>query len=121
MNYGSLAVFIRNDSAEIWGFRYGLTLVIGTLKKIMASNGVFERIILRRNQTYFYGPISESGPIIGPYFQRTSAKLCAPEKAVFSVAWLALMFLIASATSCARLGASLLPVSSRISEGDWNP
>ena len=75
MKYGRLVVFICHDSAEIWGFRYGLTLVIGTLKKIMASNGVFERIILRRNQTYFYGPISESGPIIGPYFQRTSAKL----------------------------------------------
>jgi hypothetical protein len=26
-----MAVFIRYDSAEIWGFRYGLALVIGTL------------------------------------------------------------------------------------------
>ena len=32
MKYGSLVVFIRRDSAEIWGFRYGLTLDIGTLK-----------------------------------------------------------------------------------------
>jgi hypothetical protein len=42
--YGCLAVFIRHDSAEIWGFRYGLTLGIGTLK-IMASTGVFVRVI----------------------------------------------------------------------------
>ena len=39
MKYGNLVVFIRRDAAEIWGFRYGLTLGIGTLK-IMASNGV---------------------------------------------------------------------------------
>jgi hypothetical protein len=41
MTYGRLVVFMRHDSAEIWlGFKYGLTLVIGTLK-IMASTGVF--------------------------------------------------------------------------------
>jgi hypothetical protein len=40
MKNGSSVVFTRQDYAEIWGFRYGLTLVIGTLK-IMASNGVF--------------------------------------------------------------------------------
>jgi hypothetical protein len=32
LKYGRLVVFIRRNSAEIWGFRYGLTLVIGTLK-----------------------------------------------------------------------------------------
>jgi hypothetical protein len=42
MKYGRLVVFIRHDSAEIWGFTYGLTLVIGTLK-IMAGTGVFVR------------------------------------------------------------------------------
>jgi hypothetical protein len=42
--YGRLAVSIRYDSAEIWGFRYGLELEIGTLK-IMASTGVFVRVI----------------------------------------------------------------------------
>jgi hypothetical protein len=42
--YGRLAVFIRNDFAEIWGFRYRLTLVIGTLK-IMAGTGVFVRVV----------------------------------------------------------------------------
>jgi len=31
MKYGGLVVFIRHDSAEIWGFGYGLTPVIGTL------------------------------------------------------------------------------------------
>jgi hypothetical protein len=44
MKYGRLVVFMRHDSAEIWGFRYGLTLVNGTLK-IMASTGVFVRVI----------------------------------------------------------------------------
>jgi hypothetical protein len=32
MKYGRLVVSIRHDFAEIWGFRYGLALVIGTLK-----------------------------------------------------------------------------------------
>jgi hypothetical protein len=40
MTYGRLVVFIRHDSAEIWGFRSRLKLGIGTLK-IMASTGVF--------------------------------------------------------------------------------
>jgi len=40
MKYGRLVALIRRDSPEIWRFRYGLTLVIGTLK-IMASTGVF--------------------------------------------------------------------------------
>ena len=44
MKYGRLVVFIRNDSAEIWGVRYGLKLAIGTLK-IMASTGVFVRVV----------------------------------------------------------------------------
>jgi len=30
--FGRLVVFISDDSAEIWGVRYGLTLAIGTLK-----------------------------------------------------------------------------------------
>ena len=37
-------VFIRHDTAETWGFRYGLTLVVGPLK-IMASTGVFVRVV----------------------------------------------------------------------------
>ena len=40
MKYGSFIVFIRNDSAEMWGFMYGLTIGIGALR-IMASTGVF--------------------------------------------------------------------------------
>jgi hypothetical protein len=44
MKYGRLVVFIRNDSGEIWGFRYGLTLIIGTQKNI-ASTGVFVRVV----------------------------------------------------------------------------
>jgi hypothetical protein len=39
-----LVVFIRHDSAEIWGFRYGLTLGIRTLK-VMASTVVFARVV----------------------------------------------------------------------------
>jgi hypothetical protein len=48
--YGCLVVFIRHDSAEIWGFRYGLTLGIGTLK-YMASTGVFVRVIFYLKRT----------------------------------------------------------------------
>jgi hypothetical protein len=44
MKYGRLAVFISQDSAEIWGFRYGLTLVIVILK-FMASTGVFVGVV----------------------------------------------------------------------------
>jgi hypothetical protein len=44
MRYGGLAVFIRHDSAVIWGLKYKLTLVIGT-QKIMASTGVFVLIV----------------------------------------------------------------------------
>ena len=44
MKYGSLVVFIRNDSAEIWGFGYGLTPVTGTLR-IMARTGVLVRVV----------------------------------------------------------------------------
>jgi|AntAceMinimDraft_5_1070358.scaffolds.fasta_scaffold101135_2 hypothetical protein len=48
MKYGGLVVFIRHHSAEIWEFRYGLTLGIGTLK-IMASAGVFVRVLCALN------------------------------------------------------------------------
>jgi hypothetical protein len=44
MKYGGSVVFIRHDYAEIWGFRYGLTLAIRTLKA-MASTGVFVRVV----------------------------------------------------------------------------
>ena len=44
MKYDRLIVFVRYDSAEIWGFRYGFTLVIGALK-IMASTVVFLRVV----------------------------------------------------------------------------
>ena len=45
MKYGRLVVFICRNSAEIWGFRYELTLGIGALK-IMASTDVFEHVVL---------------------------------------------------------------------------
>jgi hypothetical protein len=44
MKYGRLFVFIRHDSPEVWVFRYGLTLGLGTLK-IMARTGVFVRVV----------------------------------------------------------------------------
>jgi hypothetical protein len=37
LKYGRLVVFIRHDSAEIWGFRYRLTLGIGALKFLASS------------------------------------------------------------------------------------
>jgi hypothetical protein len=42
--YGRLIVFNRHESAEIWWFKYGLTLVIDNLK-IMASTGVFVLLV----------------------------------------------------------------------------
>ena len=44
IKYDRFVIFIRHDLAEIWGFRYGLTLVIGTLTNI-ASTGVFVRVV----------------------------------------------------------------------------
>jgi hypothetical protein len=44
MKYVRLVVFMRQESAEIWGFRYGLILVICTLK-VIASTGVFVRVV----------------------------------------------------------------------------
>jgi hypothetical protein len=44
MKYGRLVIFIRHDSAEIWGFGYGLILRIGTLK-IIARTGVSVRVL----------------------------------------------------------------------------
>jgi hypothetical protein len=55
MKYSRFFIFIRHDLARIWGFRYGLTLVIGTLK-IMASTGVFVRLVcgLKRSIKNFH-------------------------------------------------------------------
>jgi len=44
LKYGRLVVFIRHDSAEIWWFKYGLTLVIVTLK-ITARTCVFVLVV----------------------------------------------------------------------------
>jgi hypothetical protein len=44
MKYKRLVVFIHHDSAEIWWFKYVLTLVIGTLE-IIASTGVFVLVV----------------------------------------------------------------------------
>jgi hypothetical protein len=59
MKYGGLVVFIRHASAEIWRFRHGLTHVIGSLK-IMASTGVFVRVIcaLKHSTKNFPSPSS---------------------------------------------------------------
>ena len=59
VKYGRLVVFIRHNSAEIWGFRYGLTLFIGTLK-IMASTGVFVRVVCALKRPIHNFPCSPS-------------------------------------------------------------
>jgi hypothetical protein len=51
MKYGRSVVFIRHDSAEIWGFRYELILVIGTLK-IMVVTSVFVRVVCASQMLY---------------------------------------------------------------------
>ena len=50
MKYGGSVVFMRHDYAEIWGFRFGLTLGVGTLK-IMASSGVFVLVVSAFNHS----------------------------------------------------------------------
>ena len=50
MKYEPLIVIILYNSAEIWGFRYKLTLVFGTLK-IMARIGVFVRVVCALNHS----------------------------------------------------------------------
>jgi hypothetical protein len=45
IKFGRFVVFIRHDSADIsWVFKYGLTLVTGTLK-IIARTDVFVRVV----------------------------------------------------------------------------
>ena len=62
IKYGNFVVLTCHDSAEIWGFRYGLALGIGALK-IMASTVVFVRLVwalkrplavTRRHQALFW-------------------------------------------------------------------
>jgi hypothetical protein len=45
MNYGQVVFFIRHESAEIWGFRYGNTLGLGS-QKFIARTGVFGLIVV---------------------------------------------------------------------------
>jgi hypothetical protein len=59
MKYDRLVVFMRNDSAEILGIRYGLTLVIGTLK-IIASAGLFVRLVCALKHSIQNFPCSPS-------------------------------------------------------------
>ena len=40
VKYGRLVVFIRHDSAEIWGVRYKVTPVIGTIMKTHPLGGL---------------------------------------------------------------------------------
>ena len=56
MKYGRLGVLTRHDSAEIWGFRYGLTLGIGTTK-IMARTGIFVRVVCALNRSIRTFPV----------------------------------------------------------------
>jgi hypothetical protein len=51
IKYVRLVVFIRQDSAEMWGFRYGLKLGIITLK-IMARAVVFVLIVSALKRLY---------------------------------------------------------------------
>jgi hypothetical protein len=56
MKYSCFVVFVRHNSAEIWRFRYGLTLVIGTLK-IIARTGVFLRVVCALKPFIKYFPL----------------------------------------------------------------
>ena len=45
MKYDHLVVFIQHDSTEIWVFRYGIILGLGTTN-IMARTGIFGLIVV---------------------------------------------------------------------------
>jgi hypothetical protein len=51
MKYDRLFVLIRHDSAEIWGFMLLLTRFFVALK-VMASTGVFVRVIFALKRTF---------------------------------------------------------------------
>ena len=74
MKYGRLVIFIRHDSAEIWRFRYVLTLGTGILKA-MASTGIFGHIVCSFNCATKSGP-SQPGLILvhKRYFKSLSPK-----------------------------------------------
>jgi hypothetical protein len=59
IKYCCLVVFIRHESAEIWGFRYGLTLGIGT-QKIMASTCVVVRVVFAAKHSTSFEPQTAS-------------------------------------------------------------
>jgi hypothetical protein len=59
MKCGRFFVFMRHNSAGIWGFRYELTRSISTLK-IMASTGVSVRIFFTLNRCISWDPQTPS-------------------------------------------------------------
>jgi hypothetical protein len=65
MENGHLIVIINPDSAEIWGFRYRFTLGVGTLK-IMASTGVFVRVVCALEDSISFDPQIPSTIFHGP-------------------------------------------------------
>jgi hypothetical protein len=83
--YDHLVVFIRHNSAEIRGFRYGLTLGIGNLK-MLASSGVFVHAVstLKRFISYASLPprmiltnLNQRKSQVGPerdFYERTQRK-----------------------------------------------
>jgi hypothetical protein len=74
--YGRLVVFIHQDSAEIWGCSYGLTLVTGTLKN-MASTVVFVRVVCAFKRSFKNFP-SRSSMILT--FKKSMSKATAAER-----------------------------------------
>jgi hypothetical protein len=104
MKYGRLVVFIRRDSAEIWGFRYVLTFFIGTLK-IMASTGVFVRVVCALKHSIKKFPsapstITNTARKLGPHTQ--TDRFVALRAASFS----ARPFSFSSATSSSVISAA---------------
>jgi hypothetical protein len=55
MKNGSLVIFIRLNSAEIWGFKYGLMFGIG-VQKYMARTGVFVSVVRALKRSIISAP-----------------------------------------------------------------
>ena len=81
MKYGYLVDFIRHDSAEIWGFRYGMTLGLGT-PNIMARTGIFGLIVVGLKRFNRNPKICGLGKEIHRARQRAKSPLWGGEKSV---------------------------------------
>jgi hypothetical protein len=84
LKYGHLVVFIYNDSAKIWGFRYGFTLTYNWYSKITASTVVFVRVVRALKHTISSFPCSPGTTLTYSKIERPSATKRWSQKEIFT-------------------------------------